>query len=551
MIDRDTEVFEGQILAGKYRIEQILGKGGMGVVVAATHVQLEEKVALKFLLPEALTNEEAVRRFEREARAAVKIKSEHVARVIDVGTLETGSPYMVMEFLEGCDLGEYVARNGVLEPQAAAECLLQACEAIAEAHALGIVHRDLKPANLFRIVRADGTPSIKVLDFGISKVMAEGGITKTSSMMGSPYYMSPEQMTSARTVDARTDIWALGVILHELLTGRVPYEGDTIPEICVQILQAPVPQLSATRPDLPDGLDQIIACALKKERDERYPDVAAFAHDLAVFCPQTGRSSSERIARVLGLSRPPPSPRGVVTERFLTGEADGRGSVLPASEVQFSERASPSTLSTGTPEVERTMVAAGSSDGRDADAGKTVAQSTFIGASTTRPGSSRARNSPVSRWLLLVALLSLVAGAIFMAVGGSGHDSELTSPEVAAVPEERELASPTVEEGAVVEPSVAPLTQSDRPAPGRKEVAATQTDVEKKKPDANEPTLPVAKPAVTKPAPKPAPVVAKPAPVAAKPAPRVVPRPSPVAKPATPEPAPKKPSASDLFLDRK
>src|SRR5690606_33682382 len=159
-------------------------------------------------------------RFEREARAAVKIKSEHVARVIDVGTLETGSPYMVMEYLSGVDLAQYLERSGPLSISEAVDYVVQAMEAIAEAHSLGIVHRDLKPANLFRIVRSDGTPSIKVLDFGISKVGTDHSMTQTSSMMGSPYYMSPEQMVSSKSVDARTDIWSLAIILYELVAGR-------------------------------------------------------------------------------------------------------------------------------------------------------------------------------------------------------------------------------------------------------------------------------------------------------------------------------------------
>src|SRR6185295_3411573 len=165
-----SEVHEGQILAGKFRIERVLGQGGMGIVVAATHLQLDERVALKFLLPEALSNPEAVERFTREARAAVKIKSEHVARVSDVGMLETGAPYMVMEYLEGEDLGHWVSQRGALPTTQAVEFVLQAAEAIAEAHALGIVHRDIKPANLFCVRRADGLLSVKVLDFGISKL---------------------------------------------------------------------------------------------------------------------------------------------------------------------------------------------------------------------------------------------------------------------------------------------------------------------------------------------------------------------------------------------
>src|SRR5260221_13900920 len=240
-------VNEGDVLAGKYRVERILGVGGMGVVVAARHVQLDDKVAIKFLLPEMLGNPEAVGRFAREARAAVKIKNEHVARVTDVGTLENGAPYMVMEYLEGGDLAAWIQQRGALPIEQAVEFVLQACEAIADAHGLGIVHRDLKPANLFCIRRSDGQLSIKVLDFGISKVTGLAGsgpgmsVTKTAAVMGSPLYMSPQQMQSSRDVDSRTDIWSLGVILYELIAGKVPFSGESLPDGGIQIATQPTP----------------------------------------------------------------------------------------------------------------------------------------------------------------------------------------------------------------------------------------------------------------------------------------------------------------------
>jgi len=312
-----NEVHEGQILAGKFRIERVLGQGGMGVVVAAIHLQLDERVALKFLLPEALGNPEAVERFAREARAAVKIKSEHVARVSDVGVLENGSPYMVMEYLHGEDLAAWVRRRGALPVPEAVEFLLQACEAIAEAHALGIVHRDLKPANLFVTFRADGSACIKVLDFGISKLnvpgaAAELGMTRTNTVMGSPLYMSPEQMSSTRDVDRRTDIWALGVILYESLTGRVPFEAETMPQLCGMILQDPPRPIRELRPDLPDALSQVILRCLEKNRDHRFSNVAEFAHALAPFGLAAAQRSAERIGRVLSAAGFPSAPAPIV-----------------------------------------------------------------------------------------------------------------------------------------------------------------------------------------------------------------------------------------------
>jgi len=343
MTDINPQSIEsGVVLAGKFRIERVLGRGGMGVVVSAHHLQLDERVALKFLLPEALGNSEAVQRFAREARAAVKIKSEHVARVTDVGTLDSGSPYMVMEYLQGTDLGELVASQGALPIVDAIEFVLQACEAVAEAHALGIVHRDLKPSNLFLTRRADGSPCIKVLDFGISKVTtgrdSEMGMTKTATVMGSPLYMSPEQMASARDVDARTDIWAIGAILHELVTGSVPFMADTMPQLCAKILQeAPVP-LCEVRPDAPPGLQAVVQRCLQKKPSDRYPTIADLAADLLPYAPRGGRISVERIAKVMGaagltgatLAMPPsqaPAPAvaaGVTQQAWGTSQSTKR-----------------------------------------------------------------------------------------------------------------------------------------------------------------------------------------------------------------------------------
>ena len=300
-----TPVQEGQVLAGKYRVERVLGVGGMGVVVSALHLQLDERVALKFLLPEALANEEAVARFAREARAAVKIKSMHVARVSDVGTLETGAPYMVMEYLHGRDLAALLHERGPMPWPDAVDLVLQACEALAEAHAHGIVHRDLKPANLFLITGPDGSPCIKVLDFGISKLTnpnpssGDYGMTRTQAIMGSPLYMSPEQMTSSRDVDGRADIWAIGTILYELVTGRPPFLGESMPQLCGMILQEAPPPPRSLRPDLPDGLQAVILRCLEKKREARFGNVAELASALAPFGTPNAARSAERVSRVL------------------------------------------------------------------------------------------------------------------------------------------------------------------------------------------------------------------------------------------------------------
>jgi serine/threonine-protein kinase len=312
--DIDVGVRPGDVLVGKYRVERVLGSGGMGVVVAAHHLQLDEKVALKFLRPEALENAEHVARFDREARAAVKIKSEHVARVIDVGKLESGAPYIVMEYLEGGDLSAMLEKSGPLRFDQAVDFVLQACEAIAQAHALGIVHRDLKPSNLFCIQRPDGQLSIKVLDFGISKTTSTSasgsgsrdmGMTRTTAIIGSPIYMSPEQMKSSKGVDSRTDIWSLGVILYELVTGRVPFEADTVTELAIRVATEPTPPMVSLRADVPPGLERAILRCLEKTRERRYQNVAEVASALVEFGSKRAGPSLERIQGTLapGLAR--------------------------------------------------------------------------------------------------------------------------------------------------------------------------------------------------------------------------------------------------------
>src|SRR5450755_2514558 len=301
-------VYVGQILADRYRIDGVLGVGGMGVVVAARHVDLDEKVAIKFLLPEMLGDAAAVARFYREAKAASRIKSEHVARVFDVGRLPDSAPYMVMEFLEGTDLSGWLRQHGALPLAQAVDFILQTCVAVADAHALGIVHRDLKPANLFCVRRSDGQASIKVLDFGISKVLESdgGGIsfTQTNAMMGSPLYMSPEQFRSSKTVDARTDIWALGTILYELVTRRAPFEATTVTELAIRIATEPVLSPIQVRSDVPLGLAAVVVKCLEKEPERRFQNVAEVALALAPFAPPAAHGLIERVAGILGSPGP-------------------------------------------------------------------------------------------------------------------------------------------------------------------------------------------------------------------------------------------------------
>ncbi len=300
-----SPVAEGEIIARKYRVARTLGAGGMGVVVAAVHIELNQRVALKFLLPQAAQHPELVERFAREARAAAQIQSEHVARVIDVGALDTGAPYMVMEYLDGEDLAQALTRSGPLPVEAVVGYVLQACEAIAEAHALGIVHRDLKPANLFLARRPNGSVVVKVLDFGISKSTLspdESGLTQGATMIGSPSYMAPEQIKAAKSVDVRADQWSLGIILYELLAGVAPFKADSMPELVWQILDSPHAPLSTRRADVPPGLEAAIHRCLAKAPAARFADIAELAADIAPFGPAWSATSLERTSHVLGAS---------------------------------------------------------------------------------------------------------------------------------------------------------------------------------------------------------------------------------------------------------
>ncbi len=295
----------GEILAGKFCVERIIATGGVGVVVAARHMQLGETVALKFLIPQPDRDPTDVARFVREAQSAVKLKNEHVARVLDVGSLDDGSPFMVMEYLEGMDLDQMLRQRGPLSISDAVDYVLQACEAIAEAHHLGIVHRDIKPSNFFLTRRTDDSPLIKVLDFGIAKARAELhqdlSLTKTRTVLGSPVYMSPEQIRSARAVDHRTDIWSLCVTLYELLTDQLPVDGASSTGVAAAVSTDPIAPIRALRPEIPAGLSKGVEKCLEKRPADRYPTIADFAAALVPYGPETARYSLTRIRGALNM----------------------------------------------------------------------------------------------------------------------------------------------------------------------------------------------------------------------------------------------------------
>ncbi|MBX3215927.1 MAG: protein kinase [Labilithrix sp.] len=297
------------MLGGRYRVERCLGGGGMASVFRATHVGLDQPVAVKVVSPLVRELPGVVSRFMREARAATRLKGEHVVRVFDVGAADDGAPYFVMELLEGRDLGELLDQGVSLGVEEAVDYALQACEALAEVHGLGIVHRDLKPANLFVTRGPDGLACVKLIDFGISRIDSplspEDAVALTSPevVMGSPRYMPPEQMESAAAADSRSDLWGLGAILYQMLTGRAPFDGESLFDIYAAAVRAPPPAPSSLRAEVPAGLDAVVLRALRVDPADRHADVVELACALAPFGDGAAAARVESVARVLDAAR--------------------------------------------------------------------------------------------------------------------------------------------------------------------------------------------------------------------------------------------------------
>lgn len=296
---------------GKYVVDRMIGSGGMGLVVAARHEALNETVAIKLLRPKAAGDKVHAERFAREARSMIKIKSEHVVRVLDAGTLDSGAPFIVMEFLVGKDLSQILREGGPIPVTRATDLMLQVCEAVASAHAVGVIHRDLKPSNFFVTTRADGMPLVKVLDFGISKAIGTDGVvdptlTETQAVFGSPTYMSPEQIRSAKHVDHRSDVWSLGVGLYELMTGRLPFAADNVAGLLASIVADPPFYPRGFNPNVPPELEEVLLRALEKNPKDRLQSVADFAFAVWPFATQSAETHTlmERIARLGGRSLP-------------------------------------------------------------------------------------------------------------------------------------------------------------------------------------------------------------------------------------------------------
>ncbi len=421
----------GTLLRGKYRVERVLGSGGMGVVVLATHVRMAKLVAIKLLQPETRDRPDVVVRFAREARAASQLRGEHAVRILDVDDGDEGDPFLVMEYLEGSDLHDVLQKEGPLPVETAVTYALQVCEGIAEAHALGIVHRDIKPANLFLTTRADGSPLVKILDFGISKATeAEGDhlVTKPQTAIGSPSYMSPEALKDSTDVDARTDIWSLGIVIHQLLTSTLPFQATSTAALAARIVADAPQALRAVRPDVPAQLEELVLRCLAKSPDGRFADMTELAHALAPLAPG-GEAGASRIARVAIASaqRGPSSARTSSPPPSL--RVDSRPASTPAPATASLHGVTPSPL-------QRAMV-------------------TEDGSSVVANAPDRPSQAPrgARGYLLAGLFVSLLAASGWWAVARVGS----RPPPLALTPPGSLDASPTVETVATTEAPAVPV----------------------------------------------------------------------------------------------
>jgi len=410
----------------------------MGLVVLARHVKLDQTVAIKMLRPEARQRPGVVARFAREARAAAKLKSDHVVRIYDVDEDDDGTPFFVMEHLTGTDLEQVSSEEGPLEVARAVDYVLQACEAVAEAHALGMVHRDLKPANLFLVRKRDGRAIVKLLDFGISKTDAQAedvALTSPAAILGSPLYMSPEQLKSTRDVDGRTDIWSLGVVLYQLLAGELPFSGKTATALAAQIASDAPHPLRERRPEIAPELAAAVERCLSKEPTDRFENALELARALAPFAATDAKAASSRLERV--------ARAAIVDDPAL-------GATQPADET-----AEPAV---GSARVTETFANEKESN---PDLAKTTGSPSArsVPPADTRPSQQEASTRARPRWwIAAVPVAIVVAGALYIMRGQAtdGRPSAIATEAAAAIaPPPPSTAISATESAARIDPPAA------------------------------------------------------------------------------------------------
>jgi len=460
----EVTLHPGETLAGKYRIERELGAGGMASVFQVMHLQLGERAAIKLLRSDVAHVEGVVERFSREAKAMSRLKSEHVARVQDVGKLPSGQPYMVMEYLEGTDLSDAIQARGVFATQDAVDLILQACEAIAEAHARGIVHRDLKPSNLFLTNRTDGTPVLKVLDFGISKISAGPStmsLTQTQALLGSPLYMAPEQIASARDADERADLWGIGTVLYEMLAGEPPFYAETLRHLQYKILNENPPSIRVKRPDVPEALEAVLRNCLEKKPEARFDDMGELARALEPFATVRGRPYADRVCSIVSRAHTLAAPSGQRTARLKSVDSKDAVAAPPPETMSLSEQIGHEP----TFDISNPSADAGSEPG-------TIPLEGTHGAwgGSQKQATSRSRAGLIAAGLVGIAALAIIVLASVRYLSSDARATASSSPASAPTIEPTLAATAT----SIVEPPA--LVTSVDPEPSAT-VASAEPDV--------------------------------------------------------------------------
>jgi len=506
----------GMLVSNNVRLVSPLAEGGMGSVWVAEHLGLSTQVAVKFIAEDIAKHKISVERFKREASAAAQIRSQHVVQVFDHGVTNDGVPYIVMELMEGEDLGKRVERLGPLSVEMTTIVVSQACRALSRAHALGIVHRDIKPDNLF-LCESDGELLVKILDFGVAKKTSEfsNGVTTTGVVVGTPSYMSPEQVLSSKDVDGRSDLWSLGVVAYHCLTAQVPFDGETFGALAVAINAGTYAPLTQVCPQLPPVLDQWMALALAKDRDHRF----STAKEMSAALVHSVNPSAAVNADSTGGLRP-----------ILESHPDlmgGRGTAVPSttpSPGQFGH-----DPNRGIPTGSGPTYTAATSTPEPSAAVPLAPQPTFDGASVENGNGAR------RRWGIraaVVAGLALMAGVgaaavLFAPIGSTGETApgSQTSGQEAQAAEARSGADddfakdPNQGDGAAIDDSAKAVDGADDASP-TVSAAGTATPNGGPTPGAPPPDAPSASPAPASPAPaSPAPTSPAPGKPTAKPAP--------------------------------